>query len=134
FPLLVAGVEWPSTEALYQACRFPHLPEAQEEIPAQASPMTAKMKSKKFRPQTRSDWDDVKVRIMRWCLRLKLAQHRSTFGALLIATGEASIVESSRRDDFWGAVQQEDGKLYGCNVLGRLLMELREIARSGPQP
>src|SRR4051812_19573408 len=113
YPLLVNGIGWPSTEAVYQACRYPHLPDVQEEIRRQASAMTAKMKSKKFRPETRPDWDEMKVRIMRWCLRLKLAQHSTTFGVLLLSTGDAQIVESSRRDDYWGAVPTEDGKLYG---------------------
>ena len=32
FPLRVNGVDIRTTEALYQACRFPHLPEIQEKI------------------------------------------------------------------------------------------------------
>jgi hypothetical protein len=88
--------------------------------------MTAKMKSKRFRPQTRPDWDQIRVKIMRWCLRVKLLQHRRRFGELLRATGEKPIVEESIRDQFWGAKPGDDGILRGQNVLGRLLMELRE--------
>lgn len=36
-----------------------------------------------------------------------------------------NIVEESRRDAFWGAVPNSEGRLRGANVLGRLLMELR---------
>ena len=43
FPLSVNGIHIRTCEALYQACRFPHLPEVQELIIAQKSPMTAKM-------------------------------------------------------------------------------------------
>jgi hypothetical protein len=32
---------------------------------------------------------------------------------------------------FWGAVPEGDKKLVGANVLGRLLMELRETIKSG---
>jgi len=126
FPLRVNGVDILTSEALYQACRFPQLPDVQRLIIEQKSPMTAKMKSKPYRPQTREDWDAVRTRLMRWCLRVKLAQNWVKFRDLLLATGERPIVEDSRKDDFWGAFAQEDGTLVGRNVLGRLLMELRE--------
>ena len=126
YPLNVNGVDIRTSEALYQACRFPHMPEVQRRIVAERSPMTAKMRGKPFGNETRPDWDSVRVKIMRWCLRVKLAQNRSKFGRLLLDTGERPIVERSRRDDFWGAKLVEDGTLVGMNVLGRLLMELRE--------
>lgn len=126
FPLRVSGVYVPSSEALYQACRFPHLPDVQMIIIGEASPMTAKMKSKPYRDQSRPDWDRVKVAIMRWCLRVKLALHHRRFGALLLATEDRPIVEESRRDEYWGAKPKDDDSLVGMNVLGRLLMELRE--------
>ena len=127
YPLLVNGVRILTTEALYQACRFPLLPEVQREIISQRSPMTAKMKSKPHRKQTRHDWDDVRFKIMRWCLRVKLAQNYSEFGRLLLATRDRPIVEQSRKDDYWGAkIAHDEETLTGQNVLGRLLMELRE--------
>jgi putative DNA methylase len=126
FPLRVNGVDILTSEALYQACRFPQLPDVQRVIIAQKSPMTAKMKSKPHRSKTRMDWDAVRTRVMRWCLRVKLAQNWLTFRELLLATGDRPIVEESKKDDFWGAFAQEDGTLVGRNVLGRLLMELRE--------
>ncbi|HET8630860.1 MAG TPA: NADAR family protein, partial [Thermomicrobiales bacterium] len=126
FPLCVNGVHILTSEALYQACRFPHLPEVQRLIIGQKSPMTAKMKSKPYRDDSRHDWDNVRVRVMRWCLRVKLAQHWDTFGALLLSTEHKSIVEESHRDTFWGAKPVDEEHLAGMNVLGRLLMELRE--------
>lgn len=56
FPLRVNGVYIRTSEALYQACRFPHLPDVQRLIIAEASPMTAKMKSKPHRKNSRPDW------------------------------------------------------------------------------
>jgi ribA/ribD-fused uncharacterized protein len=132
FSLEVNGVHIRTSEALYQACRFPHLPEVQRLIIAEISPMTAKMKSKRYRTQSRADWDAVRVKVMRWCLRVKLVQNWEKFERLLFATGEKSIVEDSRKDDFWGAKPLDDATLVGANVLGRLLMELREQLR-GPQ-
>ena len=126
FPLRVNGVRIKTSEALYQACRFPHMPEVQQLIIGENSPMTAKMRSKPYRRVSRHDWDFVRVKIMRWCLRVKLAQNWREFSRLLLATGDRPIVEQSRKDDFWGAKVADDGTLVGMNVLGRLLMELRE--------
>lgn len=133
YPIHVSGVRVLTSEALYQACRFPHLPEVQKLIIGQVSPMTAKMRSKPYRKDSRQDWDQVRVRIMRWSLRMKLANNWNTFSALLLKTGERPIVEESRKDDFWGAKVVDDGDvLVGMNVLGRLLMELREqVKRQG---
>jgi ribA/ribD-fused uncharacterized protein len=128
YPLHINGVRILTTEALYQACRFPHLPEVQREIIGQHSPMTAKMKSKPHRKDSRPDWDEVRYKVMRWCLRAKLAQNYEEFGRLLLATRDRPIVEQSRKDDYWGAKLTDEAgdTLTGQNVLGRLLMELRE--------
>jgi len=130
FLLRVNGIRILTSEALYQACRFPHLPEVQQLIIGQSSPMTAKMKSKPYRKDSRPDWDRVRTKIMRWCLRVKLAQNWSNFSELLLETGDRPIVEQSRKDDFWGAKPVDEGTLVGMNVLGRLLMELREAIKS----
>lgn len=134
FPLVISEIPVATTEALYQACRFPLLPDVQKLILVQSSPMTAKMKSKPFRDKTREDWDDVRVAIMKWCVKIKLAQHWNKFGSLLLSTGDKPIVELSRSDRFWGAIPEpEDGKiLVGSNVLGRILMDVRERLRSVP--
>lgn len=131
FPLVVNGIHIRSSEALYQACRFPDLPDVQRQILSQVSPMTAKMKGKPYREQTRPDWLQVRLLIMRWCLRIKLAQNWESFGHLLLTTGDKPIVEESSKDEFWGAKPVDDDTLIGTNALGRLLMELREELR-GP--
>jgi len=124
----INGVLVLTTETMYKACRFPHLTEVQREIIAQHSPMTAKMKSKPHRKYSRPDWDEVRYKVMRWCLRVKLAQNYEEFGSLLLATLDRPIVEQSRKDDYWGAKLADEAgdTLIGQNVLGRLLMELRE--------
>ena len=130
FPLEVNGIRILTSEALYQACRFPHMPEVQRLIIEQRSPMTAKMKSKPYRRESRPDWDQVRVQIMRWCLRVKLVQNWSAFSKLLLETKERPIVEQSRKDGFWGAKPMDGLILVGMNVLGRLLMELREFVKA----
>jgi type I restriction enzyme, S subunit len=116
------GVTVLTTEALYQACRYPHLPDLQRTIIEEKSPMAAKMKSKPHRTRnSRADWDQVRVKNMRWCLRVKLA------------TRDKPIVEQSAKDDFWGAKVVDGATLTGMNVLGRLLMELRGEVKQAMQ-
>lgn len=131
FPIYLNGIVALTSEALYQSCRFPHLPDVQMLILAQRSPMTAKMVGKPYRADSRPDWDRVRVKVMRWCLRAKLLHNWQRFGDVLLATGELPIVEESRRDDFWGAKPIDSVTLTGSNILGRLLMELREEVRRG---
>ena len=133
FPLCVNGVRIRTSEALYQACRFPHRSEVQRLIIDQRSPMTAKMKGKPHRHDSRGDWTRVRVAIMRWCLRVKLAQHWDAFGELLRSTDDRPIVELSRKDEFWGAKPVDARTLRGVNALGRLLMELRQLVQSEPR-
>ena len=130
FPVVVNGLRIRTCEALYQSCRFPHRPDVQRLIFAWKSPMTAKMKSKPFRRDSRADWEGVRVDIMRWCLRVKLAQNWRAFSELLLKTSDRAIVEQSRKDDFWGAKPTDEHTLVGMNVLGRLLMELRESVKA----
>ncbi len=132
YPLRVNGIDILTSEALYQACRYPHCPTVQAEILAQASPIAAKMKSKHHYPQTRPDWEVVRVPIMAWCLKVKLACHWESFSRLLLATGQRPIVEASARDDFWGALSVDSEWLRGANVLGCLLGALRERLRHEP--
>ncbi|MDI1222345.1 NADAR family protein [Acinetobacter sp.] len=127
FPVVVNGIHIRSSEALYQACRFPHLPSVQEQIILQTSPMTAKMVGKPYRDDTRKDWRRLRIIIMKWCLRVKLVQNWNEFEKLLLETGDLQIVESSNKDAFWGAKPIDENSLVGVNALGRLLMELRSF-------
>lgn len=126
FPLHVAGIDVPSSEALYQALRFPHLPEFQAEILAQASPILSKRHAYTRVSESRPDWLEVNVAAMRYVLRLKWACHPEKIAELMRDTQDRPIVEISSRDAFWGT-KRENGMLVGCNVLGRLLMELRGL-------
>lgn len=128
FPLIVNGIRFFSSEALYQACRFPHLPDVQSKIISERSPMSAKMVGKPFRNDSRLDWEAVRIEIMTWCLRVKLAQNFISFGQLLESTHDKPIVEDSSKDPFWGAMRDKENpkQLTGVNALGRLLMKLRQ--------
>ena len=127
YPIRINEKDWLTSEALYQALRFPANPEIQTEIFIQKSPMAAKMKSKPFRlTHGRRDWDLVRIEIMYWCLQMKLHANQSSFGNLLLATTSFDIIEESHQDTFWGAKKDDKGRFYGKNVLGSLLMQLRK--------
>ncbi|HVQ97706.1 MAG TPA: NADAR family protein [Mycobacterium sp.] len=127
FPLSVNAIPIRTSEALYQACRFPHRPEVQREIIGETNPMVAKMKSRTHLRDSRPDFNSLRVPIMWWSLRVKLACNSGKFAPLLLATASQTIVEQSSRDRYWGAVPNEDvGILAGRNLLGRLLVLLRQ--------
>lgn len=133
YPVRVGDVEARTADALFMACQFPDAPELQEEMLRLPNPIAARSKARANLKGVRDDWDEkMALRVMRWCLRLKLSQH-GEFGDLLLSTGEIPIVEESR-DDFWGASDDGDGNLSGINAMGRLLMELREeLRQKGPE-
>lgn len=126
FPILVEGIEIGSTEAYYQALRFPDAPDIQREILAQTIPIQSKRKAYEFLDRSRADWQQINVRLMKHALRLKLSQHREAITSLLEKSEGKPIVEISVRDDFWGAKPDPNGFAIGYNVLGRLWMEVRE--------
>lgn len=128
FSITINGYVFLTSEALYQACRFPNHPHIQKQIMLQKSPMTAKDISKEHTHLTRADWDSERVKIMRWCIFAKLICNWHNFGKLLDSTGNKNIVEDSYKDDFWGAIWN-GSQFVGTNALGRLLMQTRELYR-----
>lgn len=131
FPAKVNGMFFGSSEALYQACKFPENPGLQAEIGKMASPLFAKAKARKNEDEARGDWEELKIEVMRWVLRVKKAQNPARMSAILRDTNRRPIVERSGKDRFWGAVLENDGFLHGENRLGVLLSEVR-AEKSGP--
>lgn len=128
YPILINDYLIYSSEALYQLIRFTAYPEIQKEVILPKSPMHTKMVAKKYKKYVREDWDLIKVKVMRWVLLIKLMFNYDTFGELLKKTENKIIVELSHRDKFWGTVlvDETNNIAEGENVLGRLLMEIRE--------
>jgi ribA/ribD-fused uncharacterized protein len=73
----------------------------------------------------RPDWEAVKVDVMRRAVRAKFTQH-TELRAILLETADAILVEHTARDAFWG----DGGDGSGRNVLGQILMEVREELRA----
>ena len=87
----------------------------------------------KFRGFERKDWKQIQVEWMKYCLNLKY-RCNSLFRADLLECNDKLPVEDGTGKNypsrlFWGAELVEvDGNEYyfGCNVLGKLLAELRK--------
>jgi ribA/ribD-fused uncharacterized protein len=125
--LNVNGIEVRTSEALYQALRFPHEQEIQREILEQKSPMTVKYKAAKYKKNyTHSDFEKFKVEIMEWVVRLKVAQHYYKIAPYLRKAVDKNIAELTGRDKFWGAVLNKKDKteLIGENNLGKIWMKI----------
>ncbi|ENZ8140776.1 TPA: NADAR family protein [Klebsiella aerogenes] len=126
YPILVNGIKIQSSETLYQAMRFTAHPEIQKEILSQNNPMYGKRISRKHHSLTRTRWDQERVAVMKWAVCIKLCQNWEKFSTLLLSTGDKPIVEYSEKDQFWGAKSIGNHTYSGMNVLGRILMLLRD--------
>jgi ribA/ribD-fused uncharacterized protein len=132
-PIEYEGKKWNTSEALFQALRYEN-DEIREIIRNEKSPMTAKMKAKKFREQMvilpTSERD---VENMKMVVKLKFDQHE-VLKSKLILTGIHTIVENigirkGARDLFWG-MKKVNGEWIGENMMGKILMEIRDQFKS----
>lgn len=125
YPIQINGVRIKTVEAFYQLLRFPSYPEIQREIIRIPSPISAKRYGRGHVHKTREDWNEIRFKVMKFCIEIKLFQNYHLFSQVLLATKDLPIVEETDRDKVWGAVLEGD-YYVGTNALGRLLMELRE--------
>lgn len=75
-----------------------------------------------------SDWDNIKRNVMLECLRSKFSQE--PYRARLLATGMKHLQEGNRWGDCYWGVDLRKAPPRGLNVLGQLLMQVREELRS----
>lgn len=131
-PLQCGALQIGSSEALYQALRFPDAPQTQQCILQAKTPMAAKHAA--YEPArlalTRADWlQGARLQAMRLALCMKLWSYPDSFLGVVAEVDGRTIVERSSRDAFWGAmpVFQADAPctvLRGENQLGHLWMEI----------
>ena len=113
----VDGVEYPTVEHAYQAAKTTD-GVARERIRRAVTPGDAKSAGGSV--TLRSDWDDVKVDVMRDLLVQKFSDRR--LWDWLLETAPLELVEGNTwGDTFWGVCNGE-----GQNMLGRLLMDIRD--------
>lgn len=121
FRLHWRGIDFDTAEHAYHCEKFfPTVVGIAHEIQGARSAHDAFKIAERNKEYRRSDWDDVKVDVMRDILRAKAEQHEYVRRKLL-ATGDRELVEDSWRDDFWGWGPNRDGQ----NMLGKLWMEVR---------
>jgi N-glycosidase YbiA len=117
------GKLWPTSEHYFQSQKFKDV-EHQERIRKAKSPMIAARMGRDRKKPLRRDWESVKVAIMREVVRAKFNQH-DDIRQILLSTGNSKIVEHTENDSYWG----DGGNGSGKNMLGRILMEIREELR-----
>ena len=111
------GMLFSSVEAAYVAAKT-ECRETREKIQQMNSPGAIKRYGRTF--PLRSDWEAIKLDVMRHLLEQKFAPG-TELGQRLVDTGDCKIVEGNLwGDEFWGVCR---GK--GQNHLGKMLMEIR---------
>lgn len=131
-PMVVNGIEFKCVEQLYQYIRINSSEEREKYLKTNLG-MRLKMTAKTFKHRgiEREDWLENAVDIMRFCLNHKYA-NSAEFRTELERSKDFYIIEdqtsrSKKTPDSWGAKPDaEKGEYYGKNIMGRLLMELRE--------
>ncbi len=127
-PMLLDGKEWLTSEHYFQAQKFVTTdPAYAEAIRTARRPYDVWQMAKDPPCPRRADWQAVKDDVMRAAIRAKFEQNPELAG-LLLATGDALLVEHTPTDRYWG----DGGDGSGLNRLGELLMELRLELISGP--
>lgn len=120
YPIQLDGKLWPTSEHYFQAQKFQE-EEHQERIRQTKSPMIAARLGRDRKKPLRPDWEAVKDDVMRQVVRAKFRQHEA-IRQILLSTGDATLVEHTANDRYWG----DGGDGTGKNMLGRILMEVRE--------
>jgi len=131
YKIVVDDIFWKTAEAYFQSSRFAPDDAVRETIRMQKSPMAAKMVAKDNAsrmvvvPMSEED-----VENMRITLQLKFRCNQIPLEDNLLLTGDRTIIEdctgrTKGSGAFWGASELPNGLLYGRNMLGKLLMELR---------
>ena len=130
-PVVLDGVRYPTAEHLFQAQKFiDHRPDIANKIRKASNAVEAIHIARTFSRDVRADWikDGVNVSTMRMVLLTKFMQY-SDLRLALLETGDAEIVHASPNDAFWGSAAAPNSVGRGRNMLGRTIMQTRELLR-----
>jgi|GEM_PF-86358 len=128
YPIVLEGKVWPTTEHYFQAKKFAGTA-YEERVRHAAGPREAADLGRDRTLPLRSDWEQVKDQVMLTALRAKFSQH-DYLSDLLLSTSEASLVEHTSHDSYWG----DGGDGSGRNMLGKLLVQVRKELRENKFP
>ena len=129
--LEVDGIQFKSSEHLFQTLKFATPASITAVYQSKSPKMTAKH-WQKVGGHRREDWGEIILDVMKFCLQKKYEQCPE-FRAELDSTKEYNIVElqdrkndkASSKANAWG-VKTKGQNYEGANLMGRLLMELRD--------
>jgi N-glycosidase YbiA len=113
------GQVWPTSEHYFQAQKFIDA-EYRERIRIAGTPTEAARLGRSRKIAIRADWESIKDQMMKDAVFAKFDQNAAV-KKLLLATGNAILIEHTKNDKYWG--DGGDGK--GKNMLGKVLMEVR---------
>ena len=134
-PLVVNGMEFVNSEQFFQMMKFKDVTLLREIHALNNMGIKMKAKSNRARLLQRPDWGSMLVDAMKFCLVQKYEQcedfrkelERSKCEGLYIVEDETSR-KRGKSADTWGTVLV-DGHYVGPNLLGKLLMELRDTGK-----
>jgi ribA/ribD-fused uncharacterized protein len=127
-PFWYNGRQWKTVEHAFQAAKCMNGSDY-DKIHQAATPGEAKRLGR--RCTLIPNWDNIRIDIMRECLLMKFLCNDELLSQLM-STGDEELVEGNTwNDTFWGRVKKGDGSWKGNNMLGKLLMEIRENCREG---
>jgi N-glycosidase YbiA len=120
------GKYWATSEHFFQAQKFVGTPHEDEVRKAKSPMIAARMGRSRQRP-LRKDWEKVKDDVMRRAVLRKFETH-AALRDILLGTGDEQLVENAPGDYYRGCGEDGSGK----NMLGQILMEVRETLRNRP--
>jgi ribA/ribD-fused uncharacterized protein len=127
--IVVDGVSFKCSETLFQLMKFKD-EDAVKEVYRSNNKRMAKHWEKTHR---REDWGKMVVDAMKYCLMRKFEQSEDFRNELERSRGKFIVEDQTsfknkKEPDAWG-VKLKDDHYVGPNLLGRLLMELRDTGR-----
>jgi len=139
-PFVIDGVQYPHVEQymMSQKAKLFHDEVRYAAILRTENPNDCKKLGKQVTPFDPKTWDGAKYEIVKAGNRAKFEQNPDLKEKLL-ATGTAILAEASPRDKTWGigktaktAAETDPSAWPGQNLLGKILMELREEFAANP--
>ncbi len=123
----IDGLEYLSSEAAFQAYKCKNIEDRQQFTRIAAD----EAKRLGRRAALRSDWEQVKLDVMRRVVRAKFEQHPN-LAQYLLDTGDADLIEGNTWNDVYWGVDLRTGE--GENHLGKILMAQRQEFRKNGLP
>lgn len=131
-PLEIEGVPFKSSEHLFQTLKFAT---TESVLAVYNNYISPKMTAKHYEylgGHKREDWEQIRVDVMKFCLQQKYEQCpefreelESTKGYNIVELQDSKRDKETSRANAWG-VKTKGQNYEGPNLMGRLLMELRD--------